>query len=428
MQVIKYFARARLLGLTVLLLCASQAGAGQRILGIDVEPERAVIHTDGRVRFHAFHLDHPARVVVDVQGARMDDKHLRARAEVGPVLRVRSAVRNRHDQRIVFDLRRRLIADVSAVPDPDGGYRIVVDFGPQPVAARSAKPKQCQGRSLERGFVVVLDAGHGGRDHGAVGPRGWKEKDIVLSITHRLQRLIERSPYMHSVLTREADRFISLEGRNQIAQRCQADLLVSIHADSLPGTDFQGASVYVHPTARRKSRALLASRAGRVVPAAMDSVRDAVLNLSNRRGAAQALASFTAGSLMFRELAGVTPMVRRSVLPGRFVVLSSDVPSVLVETGYISHQREELKLADPKHQRSIAEALYRGITAYAEYFGYGPGLADQPVHIVGSRTDLLGLAQRRHWDVDAVRRVNGLPDADLMAGTVLRLPKRDGGT
>lgn len=416
----------RALGALLLLLFAAAAGATPRILGIDVEPERAIIHTDGPVGFNSFHLDRPARVVVDVQGARLESRRMHAQTNVGPVLRVRSAVRNRNDQRIVFDLRRRLIASVHGAPDPAGGYRIVVDFGPQPVAAsESLRRTTCNSGNAD--FVVVLDAGHGGRDQGAVGSRGWQEKDIALAITQRVQRLFQDVPHMHAVLTRETDQFLSLEDRYRLAERCRADLLVSIHADSLPGTGIRGASVYVHTEAKRKSRALLASRGGRISPAAMSSVRDTVVNLNDRHGAGHALASFAAGSLAFRELSAVTPMVRRSVLPGRFVVLSSKIPSILVETGYISHRREELQLADPNHQQTIAQALFRAINSYAEYFVPDRG-TDRRVHIVGSRTDLLGLAQRRQWDVDAVRRVNRLSDADLVAGMVLQLPTLDGGT
>lgn len=413
----------------VALMLVSGSGAlaaEHRILGIDVEPERAVIHTDGPVRFTSFHLSRPARFVVDVRGARMEEKSMRARADVGPVLQVRSAMRNQNDQRVVFDLRRQLIGNVRGVRDADGGYRIEVDFGPQPAAVAARKPAQCNTGNAD--FVVVLDAGHGGHDQGAVGPRGWQEKDIALAITQRLQRLIRNVPYMESVLTREADQYISLADRYKLAERCHADLLVSIHADSLPGTDIHGASVYVHTSARRKSRALLASRAGRILPSAMHSVRETVFNLTERAGAAHALASFAAGSLAFRELAAVTPMVRHSVLPGRFVVLSSEVPSILVETGYISHDREELQLADPNHQQKLAEALFAAITEYAEFFGHGPALTDRRVHIVGSRTDLMGLAQRFHWDAERVRAVNKLPDTDLVAGTVLQLPDIGDGT
>lgn len=425
MQGLNIFPGLRSAWLLLLMLCATSAGAGQRILGIDVEPERAVIHIEGPVQFRHFDLSGPARIVVDVQGARMDEDLLRARAEVGQVLRVRSAARNGSDQRIVFDLRRRLPARVHGEADPAGGYRIVVDFGTQPVAVAARRGQQCDTGHAD--FVVVLDAGHGGHDQGAVGPSGWQEKDVALAITQRLQRLIQKTPYMHGVMTRDDDQYISLQQRYRLAERCRADLLVSIHADSLPGTDIRGASVYVHSRARRKSRALLATRAGRILPSAMGSVRDAVLNLSDRRGAAHALASFAAGSLAFRELAAVTPMVRRSVLPGRFVVLSSEVPSILVETGYISHEREEAQLIDPKHQQVIADALYRAIQSYAEYFGHGPGLTDRRVHIVGSRTDLLGLAQRFQWDLDTVRRVNHLPGTDLVAGTVLQVPSEDRG-
>ncbi len=428
MRFIDYFPVARLLALLLMLFCCAQVRAEQRVLGIDIQPEQAVIHTDGPVRFNSFAMNNPPRMVVDVKGARMEDDLVQARADVGPVLRVRSAARNEHDQRIVFDLRRRLIANVSTESDPDGGARIVVDFGPQPKPVMARRHSQCQGSNSGRDFVVVLDAGHGGHDQGAVGPRGWQEKDIALAITQRLQRLIQRTPYMDGVLTRDSDEFISLQERYQIAERCQADLLVSIHADSLPGTDIHGASVYVHPSARRRGRALLASRSGHSRSNVLGAVQNVALHLGKRQEAAHALESYAAGRLMFRELAAATSMVRHSVLPGRFVVLSSDVPSILVETGYISHHREELQLADPKHQQAIAEALFRGISDYAAYFGHGPSLTDRRVHIVGARTDLIGLSQRLHWDADMVRRVNHLPGTELVAGTVLQLPLADGGT
>lgn len=412
-------------------LCMAAASmpafGAQHITGIDIEPRQAVIQLDGKVRYRWFRLPDPERLVIDLRDTALERKRLRVPVGVGPVVGVRSAARNRHDRRVVFDLHRRLDARVTQEPDGTGGWRIVVDFGGEPQAPavpRTRKRSQaavCPSPRIGDQFLVVLDAGHGGRDRGATGAHGWREKDLVLAITHRLHRLVSQSPFMHSVLTREGDEFIDLEARYRLAEACGADLLLSIHADSLPGTEVRGASVYVHRRARNTARRLLAASRvpeSYVTPASLAA--SAAVAGSPR--AAGDLVSYDAARLILSELRQVGPLVRRSVLGQRFVVLSStSVPSVLVETGYLSHGEEEMALADPEHQQRLAEALYRALVRHAEQSrGLRPG--GERVHIVGRRTSVPNLAGRMGIDVEVLRRGMGSPGNVLSSGDVVRIP------
>ena len=407
------------------MLAAFPALGGQHITGIDIDPQGAVIQVNGKPRYHWFRLSNPERLVLDIYDTELGRKRLQVPVGVGPVVRVRSAARNQRDRRIVLDLRQRLDASVTREPGTDGDWRLVVNFGLQeaaPVSRVSRGAAQCPRARVGDGFLVVLDAGHGGRDRGATGSRGWKEKDIALAITYRLHRLIAKSPLMESVLTRQGDEFIDLADRYRIAEACHADLLVSIHADSLPGTDLRGASVYVHSSAKNTARRLLAASHtpdGYLTPVSLG--RGAVLPALQGSPRARAdLESFAAARLMLTELHHIGPLVRSSVLGRRFVVLSSSVPSVLVETGYISHGEEELELADPAHQQHVAEALYRALVRHAELVG-GQGGGER-VHIVGRRTSLPGLAGRMGVDVEVVRRGMGTPAGVLSSGDVVRIP------
>jgi len=419
---------ARALALLTMLVPFPALGF-QHITGIDIEPGRAVIQLDGKAQYRWFRLSNPERLVLDLQDTRLERKRLLVPVGIGPVVRVRSAARNQRDRRVVLDLRHSLDARVTRERSARG-WRIVVDFDlPEVAPPRPAQPRVVRRQTAvcprpRRGehFLVALDAGHGGRDRGASGPRGEAEKTIVLGITRHLHRLISQSPFMESVLTRQGDEFLELAERNRIAEVCDADLLVSIHADSLPGTPLRGASVYVHDSANNTARRLLAANGvgeGHFTPVSLGASRRAGQARLGRRSARH-LASVGAARLMLSELGHIGPLVRTSVLGGRFIVLRSSVPSVLVETGYISHSEEARALTDPAYQQRIAEALYRALVRHAEFVGGRRGL--ERVHIVGQRTSVPNLAGRMGVAVEVLRRGMVTPGNVLSSGDVVRIP------
>ena len=187
-------------------------------------------------------------------------------------------------------------------------------------------------------FVVAIDAGHGGKDVGAIGPRGTYEKQVVYSISRQLERMIDKDSTMLPVMVRKGDRFIGLGQRSAIARHAGADLFVSLHADAFHDDDVQGSSVYT-----------LLNRKGRSGP-----------NASTRK------ASNRAAAKILGELRSQQPLHCPHVKRARYAVLRTPgVPSMLIETGFITNPLDEKKLANPTHQQKIARSIYHGIQAYA---------------------------------------------------------------
>jgi N-acetylmuramoyl-L-alanine amidase len=244
---------------------------------------------------------------------------------------------------------------------------------PSPEAALIAKNK------TDRLVIVALDPGHGGEDPGAVGPGGTREKDVVLQIAHRLRDRINQQPNMRAYLTRDADFFVPLHIRVQKARRVQADLFISIHADAFFTARPQGASVFALSEKGASSSAARwiadkensADLVGGINVKAKDAqVQKALLDMSTT---AQINDSLKLGSAMLGEIGNVGKLHKPKVEQAGFAVLKApDIPSVLVETAFISNPDEEAKLRSDDYQIQLADALMRGIT---RYFARNPPLA-----------------------------------------------------
>ncbi len=244
---------------------------------------------------------------------------------------------------------------------------------PAPEAAAIAKNK------TDRLVIVALDPGHGGEDPGAVGPGGTREKDVVLQIAHRLRDRINQQPNMRAYLTRDADFFVPLHIRVQKARRVQADLFISIHADAFFTARPQGASVFALSEKGASSSAArwIADKensadlvGGLNVKAKDAQVQKALLDMSTT---AQINDSLKLGSAMLGEIGNVGKLHKPKVEQAGFAVLKApDIPSVLVETAFISNPDEEARLRSEAYQIQLADALMRGIT---RYFARNPPLA-----------------------------------------------------
>ena len=232
---------------------------------------------------------------------------------------------------------------------------------------------------IDRLIIVALDAGHGGEDPGATGPGGTREKDVVLQIAHRLRDRINRQPNMRAYMTRDADFFVPLNMRVQKAQSVKADLFISLHADAVPNAAPSGASVYALSEKGASSSAArwLANKensadlVGGINVKAKDSqVRKAMFDMST---SAQINDSMKLGSAMLGEIGGLGKLHKPRVEQASFAVLKApDIPSVLVETAFISNPGEEVRLRSEDYQNQLADALMRGIT---RYFARNPPLA-----------------------------------------------------
>ena len=385
--------RRRFLSLLALLPLGFPAvvSAARRLVAlrqsVNEQRNRIVFEFDGKVEIERkFAIKNPPRYVLDVKRARISKSVPKSPRfdRNGIVKDLRSNVSKDGTLRLVLDLKRLAPADVSKWLTTDGKKdRIVVDFlGSFVVPKQTRKPstpeRKPSGRaptssisSRSRRLVVAIDPGHGGKDPGAVGKGQTREKDVVLSISKKLYNLLKADPRITPYLTRDRDIFLRLHRRTRIARGKKADLFVSVHADAARRRSARGASVYAVSTKGSSSsharwladRENAADLKGGVEISGRDpDVQDVLLSMS--RNAVQEY-SLHAGESMVGSLKRVGKMHSQRVERAGFAVLKSpDIPSILVETGFISNVHEEKLLRTKKHQRRVALALRSGIRNY----------------------------------------------------------------
>lgn len=368
-------ARCLWLVLALLVWAAPAAADETRITGLrtaaDEDRARIVFDVGRAVEHEIFTLSDPPRVVLDIRDVRVAEALPERLPESGLVRRIRSAPRNGDDLRVVLDLTRPAQPKSFALePAADYGHRLVVDLVDQKRATASQESER-QATRAQRDLVIAIDAGHGGRDPGAVGPGGTREKEIVLSVARRLRHLLERTPGLEPVMTRDSDVYLSLRERMRRAREAEADLFVSIHADAFRDPRARGSSVYALSMNGASSEAAkwLANRensadlVGGVSLGGKDEmVASVLLDLSQT---ATIESSLSVGEQVLAELGQVNRLHKHSVQQAGFVVLKSpDIPSILVETAFISNPAEAKKLRSAQHQQQLAMAVRDGIKAY----------------------------------------------------------------
>lgn len=426
----------------VLLALAARAATAATVESVRAwaspEGTRVVFELSGPVEHRAFALTGPDRVVIDLPRSVAAPTLVLGEAQ-GAVAGLRVGTRPGGELRLVLELNEPVKPKTFLLaPNEQYGHRLVIDLPPAqaaPVVRRAPPPPTDRGRDV----VVVIDAGHGGEDPGASGRSGAREKDVVLAIARKLRAEIDAQPGMRAVMVRDGDYFVSHRQRMQVAHDAQADFFVSIHADSYRDSDARGATVYVlsEKGASDEAALLLAQREnasdliGGVSLADKDQVLARVLlDLSQN---ASLSASTAAGQRLIRRMAAVTTMRKREVQQAPFLVLKSpDIPSVLVETAYISNPREEAALRSAKHQTSLATALRQGIV---DYFAANPpqgshfaarteDRANEPLHHVIARGETLSeIAERYRVSLQSIRRSNSLRTDVLRVGQVLTIPR-----
>jgi N-acetylmuramoyl-L-alanine amidase len=347
--------------------------SGVRTSATDMR-SRLVFQLDAPVEHQIFTLQDPHRVVIDIDDTERVGK-IPEKVPVSPwIERLRHAPRNGDDLRVVVDLTRA-VRPKSFLLQPKGpyGHRLVIDLRrtdvqradkhePQP------EPSQPASQGEPRDLVIAIDPGHGGKDPGAVGPRGTHEADVVLPIAERLRTLLARTPGYKPVLTRSKDKYLSLRDRIHIARKARADMFISLHADAYPDKRATGSSVYAlslngasSEAARRLAkRENSADLIGGVSLEDKDEMLASVLlDLSQT---ATIESSLEAGERILAELGDVNELHKHSVQQAGFVVLKApDVPSILVETAFISNPEEARELRREGHQQDLAQAIREGI-------------------------------------------------------------------
>jgi N-acetylmuramoyl-L-alanine amidase len=437
--------RLRLTTCALLLTLTSVAFAGSTVENVRIWSEsnktRVVLDLSQSVQHSIFTLRGPDRVVIDLKDSRLAKALTSMPQGTGVVRSIRSAVRADGQLRVVLDLNTAVRSRTfTAGPNATYGDRLVIDLQQTggPATVKRASEAYRPGRDI----VIAIDAGHGGHDPGSVG-RSAKEKDIVLSVSKELARRVNAEPGMRAVLIRDRDVFIDLKDRVRIAQQHDADLFISVHADAFPDTRANGASVFALNLDRadRVARETLSRRdketvkVGDVVLNDKDPVLASVLYDLSQNAALSA--SNEVGNHVSKQLSRVAKMHSHKVKEKSLAVLTSaEVPSILVETGFISNPGEEKKLRDKAYQGRLANAVLSGIR---DYFYTNPppdtqiamDLRRQPakqVRYVVARGDTVSeIAARYNVRAADIRRANKLSSDKIRVGQTLSIPIFAGG-
>ncbi|WP_050477471.1 N-acetylmuramoyl-L-alanine amidase [Herbaspirillum rhizosphaerae] len=419
--------------LLVSVLTPMPALASQ-ILAVRVWPSddytRVTLENDSNLKVTHFVVKNPERLVVDIEGIDLNSTLKDLVAKIQPndpyIKQVRVGQNRPSVVRLVFDLKDEIKPQVFTLePVGEYKYRFVIDLypanPPDPIAAliqkgnwpkdqqteikpplaearpdakpapqaqaqdddppqvAKARPQDDTKLQLTRMITIALDPGHGGEDPGAIGSRGNREKDVVLSIAKRLKKKIEEQPNMRVMLTRDADFFVPLGMRVQKARKVQADLFISIHADAFVQPTARGSSVFAlsekgaSSTAARwlANKENAADMIGGVNIKTHDKqLASVLLDLSTT---AQINDSLRIGNAVLREIGGINKLHKGAVEQAGFAVLKApDIPSILIETAFISNPEEEAKLTDNSYQDDMADAIMTGIK---KYFSKNPPLA-----------------------------------------------------
>ncbi|RDH85620.1 MAG: N-acetylmuramoyl-L-alanine amidase [endosymbiont of Galathealinum brachiosum] len=390
---------------------------------------RLVFDLDGAVDYSLFSMHKPERLVIDLKQTRLMNAGVLEELHSTQLKGIRTGVRKMHDLRIVLDLKSRTTPN-SFLLEPKGnnGYRLVIDVKEQ---AGSRKREVVQKKKL-RDVVVAIDAGHGGNDPGATGRLGTHEKQVTLQIAKRLKKAIDGTKGMRGELIRRSDRFMRLRERIKRAHELDADLMISIHADSFPDVRARGASVYALSVsgATSESARLLAEKENKVDLLFGDvdlnhkdkMVRQVLLDLS-LTGTIES--SLDIGDEVLKELGRVGRVHKKKVQQAGFAVLKApNIPAILLETAFISNPKEERKLRSSAHQSKLATAILRGVNDYfSRKAPPGTWLSEAQEHYTIKRGDTLaGISDKYHLPVSHLRTRNSLRNDELRVGKKLYIP------
>ncbi len=422
------------------MLAAPLAFAGSTVQDVRIWSEddrtRIVLDLSGPAQHSIFTLRGPDRLVVDLKDSRLADA-LKNLPTGGAISSIRTGVRSNGQLRVVLDLNQAVRSrSFTAGPNEKYGDRLVIDLQRQG-NMRTVK-RASEERVAGRDIVIAIDPGHGGHDPGAIGRAKTREKDVALALSKLLAKRINEEPGMQAVLVRNGDYYVDHRERMEIARNKKADLFVSIHADAVEDRRAKGASVYAlslkgasdEASRRLAKRENASDLVGGVSLAGRDPVLASVLLDLSQNAALSA--SLDVGSEVIQQLARVGQVHKGKVQQAGFLVLKSpDVPSILVETAYISNPEEEKKLRSKSHHNKLTQAILAGIR---NYFYENPppntqmalnkkGSSRQQVNHVISRGDTLSeIAERYDVSMSALRSANKLSTDRVKVGQKLRIP------
>ena len=472
---------ARLCMGVVLTIASLQSLASSAVQGVRLwrapDHTRLVFDLSDRPEHSLSVVEGPERVIIDLANSRLQGTLQQVDLAATPIQRIRSGLRGDRDLRIVLDLQNSVRPESFLLgPSGDYGNRLVVDLydkkprdngvpvNPQipaapgasdaanaaPVAqtkiAQPQAPAQPQSAPLPqplpvrgRDILIAIDAGHGGEDPGAIGPRRIREKDVVLAIARQLEARVNQQPGYRATMIRGGDYFVPLQGRRDLARKTGADLFISIHADAFTHSRARGSSVYAlsQRGATSASAAFLAQREngadliGGVNLGAKDNqVAEVLTDLSMT---ASLDASLGVGGRVLHSMGRIAHLHKPHVEQAGFVVLKSpDMPSILVETGFISNPSEAARLGRADFQRSMARAIFSGVSDYFLATPPSDTLVAMNVrngaraseYVIARGDTLSGIAERYRVSVAEIVKTNGLGDrGGIQAGQRIVIPQ-----
>lgn len=391
------------------------------------EYTRLVFDLSQPVDHKLFTLHKPERVVIDLKQTRL--LHVSAIEDLhNETLKgIRTGIRNGHDLRVVLDVNDKSSpSSFVLAPSGDQGHRLVIDL------KKKAQEKITRNNRPLREVVVAIDAGHGGKDPGASGRMGTREKDVTLQIARKLEQLIARQPGMKPAMIRSTDRFMRLRDRIEKAHEMKADLMISLHADSFPDKRARGASVYALSVggASSESARILAEKEnsvdalfGNVSLKDKDEIVQQVLLDLSLTGTIQS--SLDIGGEVLSELNKVSKVHKKKVQQAAFAVLKApNIPAILLETAFISNPREERNLRSAAHQNKLAKAILRGVNDYfSRKAPPGTWLSQAgKTYTIQPGDTLAGLSEKFDTPISHLRSRNAIYDDRLKIGQELIIP------
>lgn len=396
---------------------------------------RVVLDLSAPVSHNIITLTNPYRIVIDIDNARLKASTSALDFQDSPINRIRTGVKDKTDLRVVIDLNAAVNPRSFLLKaNSEYGDRLVVDLYDRDNTPKTVKHINDQN---QRDIIVAIDAGHGGEDPGASGPNRLREKHVVLEIAKELNYLFKQEKGYEPVMIRTGDYYVGLSKRRDLARQAQADLMVSIHADAFRDHRAHGTSVYA--LSRRGASSAMAQvlaedannsdLVGGVSLGDKDDVLAGVL--ADLSMAASLDASLKVGTDVVKSMGGIARLHSSKVEQANFAVLRSpDVPSILVETGFISNPAEARKLSTRDYQRRMARAIFQGITGHFSkspppdtYLAWQKRNRGREVEYTIARGDTLSdIAQRYQVTVADLRRHNDLASSVIKVGQKIRIP------
>ncbi|WP_019528071.1 N-acetylmuramoyl-L-alanine amidase [Dasania marina] len=399
---------------------------------------RVVLDLSSAVEHKVMMLSKPDRIVVDISDTVLKSQTQLSALDLAntPITRVRSGVQDKTNLRVVLDVKHG-VKPRSFMLKASGEYgdRLVIDL--LDVNQQQATVKRVNNSGKKRDIIIAIDAGHGGEDPGATGPTKVREKHVVLAIAKELNSLFEKELGYEPVMIRSGDYYVGLEKRRKLARSAQADLFVSIHADAFKNHRAKGSSVYALSSrgASSTTAQFLANEANSsdLVGGVNLGEKDELLAgvLADLSMTATLDSSLQVGSKVVGQMGRISHLHSKRVEQAAFAVLKSpDIPSILVETGFISNPTEERNLKSSSYQRKMAAAIFNGIKTFfaasppsETLIAWQKNQRNKTVAYTISRGDTLSdIAKRFRVSVADIQKTNGLASSSIRVGQKIIIP------